>query len=99
MLAGVFRYNYRNPEYQGKEKEDHAVALVGWGTEILANKTEIEYWLVRCAFCVGAQCGLLVEDGGATQQASRQLSTKVCHHRVVILIALECCILKLIADR
>jgi len=34
------------PWAKGEGKGDHAVTLVGWGSEELKNGTEIKYWVV-----------------------------------------------------
>jgi len=42
--AGVFMWPWA--KYPGKDAENHAVTLVGWGIEVLKNGTRLPYWTV-----------------------------------------------------
>ena len=42
VLAGVIAYNYTT----AKDREDHAVVLVGWGTQ-KDNGVSRPYWIIK----------------------------------------------------
>jgi len=45
LVSGVFQWPYS--KFPGKDIENHAVALVGWGTEKLKNGTRLPFWTAK----------------------------------------------------
>jgi len=43
-VAGIFEWPYA--KYAGKDSENHAVTLTGWGIETLKNGTKAPFWSV-----------------------------------------------------
>jgi hypothetical protein len=60
------------PPASPSAKEDHAVTLVGYGSETLADGTEAEYWIIK-----NRQAWMLVGWAPAHKQLS-QVSVPAC---------------------
>jgi len=56
LVAGVFEWPW--DKYTGRDSEDHAVTLIGWGIEPLKNGTRLPYWTVSWD-CAGERHAML----------------------------------------